>query len=95
MISFNSPVDHNAGPLPSLGVHFERVLDVVVRVAVVPHHVRLQLVLRERDIKQQNFDPPYFFPENALTDPIALEGDRGPSRKSLFLFKIQQSNIER
>ena len=45
---FPSPVDHNAGSLPPLGVHLERVLDVVVRVAVVPHHVRLQLVLQEK-----------------------------------------------
>ena len=44
----HSPVDDNAGPLPALGVHLERVLDVVVRVAVVPHHVRLQLVLQEK-----------------------------------------------
>ena len=48
LISFHAPVDHNAGPLPALGVHLERVLDVVVRVAVVPHHVRLQLVLQEK-----------------------------------------------
>ena len=47
---FHSPVHHNAGPLPALGVHLEGVLDVVVRVAVVPHHVRLQLILREKHL---------------------------------------------
>ena len=47
-IFVNPPVNNDTGPLPALGVDFERVLDVVVRVAVVPHHVRLQLVLQHQ-----------------------------------------------
>ena len=51
--------------------------------------------VREK-IKKQNIAGIYLQEsENALTDPFALEGDRGPSRKSLFLFTIQQSNIKR
>ena len=43
-----SPVDNNTGPLPSGGGLFEGVLDIIVGVAVVPHHVRLQFVLGKR-----------------------------------------------
>ena len=54
-IFVNPPVNNDTGPLPALGVDFERVLDVVVRVAVVPHHVRLQLVLQHQfEVLNQN-----------------------------------------
>ena len=43
-----SPIDQNAGSLPALAAVLESVLDVIRGEAVIPHHVRLEFVLKQR-----------------------------------------------
>ena len=82
------PVNNDTGPLPALGVDFERVLDVVVRVAVVPHHVRLQLVLQH----QFEMLSQYLIVLECINGPCSPQGG-GPSRKSSF-FSTNNINSE-
>ena len=91
LISFHAPVDHNAGPLPALGVHLERVLDVVVRVAVVPHHVRLQLVLQEKHLKAE-YRPLLFVFRECINRPFCPGGRGTKGSQENHCFFSQSSN---
>ena len=44
----HSPIDQNTGSLSALAAVLESVLDVIRGEAVIPHHVRLEFVLKQR-----------------------------------------------
>ena len=49
----HSPIDQNTGSLPALATVLESVLDVIRGEAVITHHVRLELVLKQRVVITQ------------------------------------------